>query len=333
MGRVVLIAAAAAVAVAVTGVFVVRAENQDAPVEAVRAYVEAIARGDGAAANAVDPRSFATDADPDVAAAALASATERIAITDVALDRFADTDADTIDVRVEYRLAGIPNSVILRVVRADPGLVDTWRVLDPFLIPVRFQSTVPALDTATLGTASVPVGGLLTEGHPERRVHLYPGVYPVTAKESPYLRPTRITPLHADTRNYGQRPADEPLNTVDAVIDYEATPALINLVTERLAKHIPACFAKAPAVPSGCPEEVRTHAARTPRLSHLPALESITEYQTRNGDAKPPLRFIATDGRMTYKADDGDRSDSFHVYGHIAVNGEGEPTITFTEEL
>ncbi|GAA4439018.1 hypothetical protein GCM10023148_46120 [Actinokineospora soli] len=279
----------------------------------------------------MDPRGFASAADPDVAAAALAGATERITLVGVAVDKYADTDADTVEVRVEYRLANVPNSVNLRVERADPGLVDTWRVIDPFLIPVRVQSTLPVLGTATIGDAEIPVTGLATEGHPQRAVHLYPGVYPLRAKESRYVRSTRVGPLVVDTGNYGQRPEDTPGNTVETAIDYEATPDLYTLVTERTSEHVAKCFAE-PRTPA-CPDVHHPRADGKPRMDSAPVVDRITEYQTPHGSSESPLRFSANGGRYSYTSDGQTRSGVFVVFGQVVVTSEGDATVKFTPEL
>lgn len=321
----------------VVGAVVVGDRNRDAPVAAVRAYVEAIARGDAAAAHAaVDPTTFADGVDPALAGAALASARTRIVVERVSLEHDADLAEDVVEVRVDYALASSRRSAVLRAQRADTGLVDTWRVLDAMLVPVRVQTNETAFDTATLSGVVVPVGGPHFQGFPERRFFVYPGVYELRGVESRYLRaqPRAIT---VDRAGSGERPANTDATLTSAAIDYRATPELTSTVATRLAEHITACFADAPEAPRGCPPDVYAYADRGLRLLRQPDLRSIAHYQVdhrADGDVEPSLRLRAENGSLAYTGHDGrERRQSFYAYGRIVVTPEDGLTITFTSEL
>lgn len=186
------------VVLVVTGVIVVSRHNDDAPTDAVREYLDAIARGDGPTANAlVDPRSFAEDVDPELLTDALRSAKKRITVEEVNLAKGADLNADVVGVEVTYRL-GKPakdeidarDTVTLRVKRAGTtaGVLDEWQVIDPLLVPVSVENNQAWLRPASLGSAAIPVGGPALDGWPERRFYVYPGVYELHGHKSRYLK-------------------------------------------------------------------------------------------------------------------------------------------------
>ncbi|MGX7826643.1 hypothetical protein ACTG9Q_16275 [Actinokineospora sp. 24-640] len=322
--------------VGVAAVVVVGNRNRDAPLAAVRAYVEAIARGDAAAAHAaVDPATYADGVDPALAGAALASAQARVVIERVSLEHDADLAEDIVEVRVDYALASSRHSAVLRAQRADTGLVDTWRVLDPLLVAMRVQTNEPAFDTATLGGVVVPVSGPRPQGFPERRFFVYPGVYELRGLESRYLRAAQKT-VTVNRIGSGERPADTA-NLTDAVVSYQATPELTSTVATRLAEHITACFADAPKAPPGCPPDVYAYADEGVRLLRQPDLRSIAHYQVdyrADGDIEPSLRLRAENGRLAHTGHDGgERRQSFYAYGRVVVTPEDGLSITFTSEL
>jgi hypothetical protein len=328
------------VGAAITGAVIVSGRNEDAPVEAVRAYVDAIARGDAAAANAlVDPKSFGPGVDPALLTdEVLRSATRRITVGEVDLDFSADLDADVVEVEVDYTLGDVRSVVMLRAKRAGTtaGLLHEWRVIDPLLVPVRVQTNESRLETAAFGAGTVPVSGPEFEDFPQHRFFVYPGVYPLRGHDSRYLEAPRQNVVAAN-RDYGQRPADSEDYVVNGTVYYGATAELRSILTGRLAKYATACVAAMPKPPADCPETiVRTSSLVTSaRLDRQPVIRSVQSYQVdyRGERTEPPLRMIA-DGQFSYTDIDGATGDElFFAYARIVVTATDELTITFTTEL
>jgi hypothetical protein len=313
--------------------------NADAPLAAVRAYVDAIARGDAAAANAaVDPRHFADGVDralltDDV----LGSAAQRIVVRQVDLNFDADIAADVVKVDVTYDLGNTQTSVVLRAKRAGTtaGLLHDWRVIDPLLVPVRVETNEARLDTASLGGATVPVSGPVRDGFPERHFFVYPAIYELRGHESRYLT-AAPNPVVATGRDFEERPADTDTQTAEAQLSYRATPELVKTVTGRLATYVADCVARAPDVPPNCPYFLDAYAdfATNIRLHRQPTLDSIQSYQVDyrpDGTTKPSLRFAAGSGSFSYVGSDGeDRNQEFSASGRIVVTPDDDLTVTFT---
>jgi hypothetical protein len=321
--------------VGVTGGIVVFNRNVDAPVDAVRAYVDAIARGDATTANRLaDPKRFGDSVDPKLLTdEVLRSAKERITVGEVRRYE-GDASSDVVTVQVEYTLgAQYRSTVMLRAQRSGTtaGVFHEFRVIDPLLVPVRVEVTEPRLDTASLGAATIPVGGLTGNGWPERRVFVYPGVYELRGHESRYLSAPPST-IVAMTNGYDARPADTTGQAVHGALNYAATPELTGIVEDKLADHVTACLAAAPKVPANCPEEIRTYAdfATDLRLDSGPVIESIQPYQVDYPDRKTPaLRMIAENGRFSYRYEGERNRESFLTYARITVTPDDDLTITF----
>jgi hypothetical protein len=328
-------------AAAITGAVVVSGRNEDAPVEAVRAYVDAIARGDARAANAlVDPKSFGTGVDPALLTdELLRSAKQRITVDDVAVDFSSDLDADVIEVDVDYFLAGRQFSVTLRAKRAGTtaGLLHEWRVIDPLLVPVLAQTNEPRLETARFGAGTVPVSGTEYGGFPQRRFFVYPGVYELGGHPSRYLSapPKDVVAANLD---YGARPADSADYDVTGVVYYQATTELKDTLTDRMVDHAAACVAAVPKAPANCPYTILSSAdlVTSMRVDRQPAVGSIQTYQVDyDGErTEPSLRMMSVPGTFAYTDIDGAKgTELFTVYARIVVTPDDELTITFTMEL
>ena len=330
-------------AAAITGAVVVSGRNEDAPVEAVRAYVDAIARGDARRANAlVDPKSFGAGVDPALLTdEMLRSATRRITVDEVDLDFGADLDADTVEVDVDYSLGTVRSSVTLRAKRAGTtaGVLHEWRVIDPLLVPVRVQTNEPRLETAGFGAGTVPASGPEYGDFPQHVFFVYPGAYPLRGHESRYLAATP-EPVAAVNRNYGRRPADDRDELVDGTVYYRATTELTTILNDRMADHVAACLAGVPkaTVPANCPETIlRTvDLVTSSRLDRQPTVDSVQTYQVdyRGERTEPSLRMTSRSGTFAYTDIDGARgTEPFTVYARIVVTPDDELTVTFTTDL
>jgi hypothetical protein len=327
--------------VGVTGGIVVFNHNVDAPVDAVRAYVDAIARGDATTANRLaDPKRFGDGVDPKLLTdEVLRSAKERISVKEVHLDD-GNASSDVVAVRVEYSLGTNQGAtVLLRAKRSGTtaGVFHEWQILDPLLVPVRVETNEPQLETASLGAATVPVSGSDYGGFPEHRFFVYPGVYDLRGHESRYLS-ADADPLVATSHGYGYRPADDENQLARAVLWYRATTELTDTVRTKLAGHVTACVAAMPKVPRNCPEELSTYAdfATGVRLARQPVIESISSYQVEyhaDGTTEPSLRMIARDGRFSFDYHGERDNEEFMVYARLLVTPADDLTVTFTEAL
>ena len=309
--------------------------NEDAPMTAVREYVDAIARGDATAANAtVDPPKSVEGVDPALLTdQVLASAEERITVDKITAGTY--LGRDVVEFEVTYSLTGIPSYAEMRVERAGhfAGVFEKWRVIDPLLAPVRIRTSEPGLDTVTIGGVTVPARGEGLEP-PEKRL-MYPGTYEVRGVQSRYLatEPGVIAVRHHSSTEGTESPS------VTKVVVYEATPELTSVVTTRLADHVSACFAAFPDRPAGCPEGLYFggDALRDIELVEQPQLESIQfshVKQRADGSTEPPLRLLTRHGRFEYLLENGRRlSNIFFVRGQITVTSRDELTITFTSEF
>ena len=324
----------------VTGGILVTDHNEDAPLDAVRAYVDAIARGDAAAANRlVDPKRFGDGVDPKLLTdEVLGSAKERITVEEVELGFDADPSADTVEVKVAYTLGKTRSDVILRAQRSGTtaGVLHDWRVIDPLLAPVRIESSEPRLDTASFGAATVPAGGPTSDGWPERRFFVYPAVYEMRGQKSRYLTADAdvVVATSTSTGN-GGRPANADDQLTRAALPYRATPELTGIVRTKLAGHVTACVAAVPKVPGNCPEELASHAdfATGVRLDRQPVIDSIQFYQAEykaDGSTEPALRMIAKDGRFSYDYAGERHGEDFMVYARLVVTPADDLTVTFS---
>jgi hypothetical protein len=325
----------------ITGFVIATNHNTDAPLAAVREYVDAIARGDAATANRlVDPKGFADGVDPKLLTnEVLRSATARIEIEEVRLGYDADLSADVVDVQVEYTLADrFGATVLLRAKRAGTtaGFLHEWRVIDPLLVPVEVETNEPRLATASLGAATVPVGGPSTNDWPQQRFYVYPGVYDLRDHESRYLEaPPDV--LVASSHGYDERPADADGQMVRGVLQYRVTQDLTKAVEDRLGPYLTACVTAGRRMSADCPGQMRVYAdfATDMRLERVPLIDSIQSYQVDYPAERetPPLRMHSSDGRFSFTAD-GERGDeNFYAYARIVVTPEDDLTITFTGEL
>lgn len=325
----------------ITGFVIATNHNTDAPLAAVREYVDAIARGDAATANRlVDPEGFADGVDPNLLTnEVLRSATARIEVEEVRLGFDADLSADVVDVQVEYTLADrFGATVTLRAKRAGTtaGVLHDWRVIDPLLVPVEVETNEPRLDTASLGAATVPVGGPSVNHWPQRRFYVYPGVYDLRGHESRYLEAQPDTVV-ASSDGYDERPADSDDQTIRGALQYRATQDLTKVVEDKLGPYLTACVKAGRRMSAECPGQMRVYAdfVTGMRLERAPTIDSIQSYQVDYPDERDeaPLRMHAQDGRFSF-TDDGERGDEdFYAYAHIVVTPADDLTITFTGEL
>lgn len=297
-------------------------------VKAVQAYLDAIARGDATAANAmVDPKVHAQDVDlallsDDV----LAVATEHITPHVVFLDRSTDVDADTVEVNFRYRLPGVLERSGLDVVRVKRDDSENWRVIDPVLMKVAVQTNVPGMSKATIGSVHVPITPLaLTTDAQIHYAYLYPAVYPVVGGKSRYLTAGPVSLVPHENGNVA---------LVD--IDYEPTSRLRKELSTQVADHVRGCIAAGVRMPRTCPHGLSSRAQLTDGEVSVTKRPTIGEIDTSAADAKSPpdsprLDFVASveiawDHDYAGKAG----SEQLNVRGQVTIMPSDTITVAFT---
>jgi hypothetical protein len=322
--------------VGVTVGFIVTNLNRDAPLAEVRAYVDAIARGDASAANAmVDPARPGSGVDTALLTdEVMRSAKQRITVEDVRLSPGADPSADTVEVLVQYALVSEqPFTATLRAQRAGSaaGVLERWRVIDPLLVPAVIETNVPSLGTASLGPATVPTSGITADGWPERRLFVYPAVYEVRGHKSRYLASNALT-MPAIGHQWSGTVARPVFRTT---LHYEATRELVDAVNTRIPGYVTACFAALPRTPRDCPRRLTLWSQNFTgiRLERQPRVEEIEVYDRLYDEAtKPSLLFSPDNGAFSYIADGKRQRTYLHADGWILVSPDDHLTITFTSQ-
>lgn len=325
--KVALIAGGCAVALLVASAIVIGQVNGSrGPARAVREYVDLIARGDATAANAlVDPgpgRAFLSDE-------VLASASQRISVTEVYGHDSTVEPGETAEATVRYELAGRSYAADLRVKREPNsfGGLEQWRVIDPLVVPVVVQTNVPTLDSGSLGAARIPASGPKYNGFPQQRFLMYPGSYQLTGVTSKYVRalPHAVSVAHGGS-----------METNPAAISYQYEQELFRLVTAKITELLARCFGTGNAPPADCPRDLRTYSEGGTdfRLDRVPAIERLQAYQTEHkADAttEPAIRFATHQGRFSF-TDGGTRTRDFRLYGSVGISRDDAVTITFEDE-
>ncbi len=307
----------------IVGGTMVTNHNEDAPLEPVREYLAAIARGDATAANAlVDPSGFAEDVDPRLLTdEVLGAAAERLVVGSVTLPYDADLDADVVTVDVSYTVAGEQRRTELRVQRAGStvGVLDEWRVIDPLLAPATVQSAIPTIDRAPFAGAVFPAGGYVPYGWPARRFFVYPAAYKLTGVESRYVRAAPTTLIAVP--GYDGEPAE-------AYIDYGTTKNLTTELDRRMTDQVNACFAALPAPPAGCPAELRAHATQTPTLVRLPMSSLyIDQVEYHQRDNRAAVSYTAGSGLFDYAGG----TEAFGMAAQVSIDADDQLTVTFLD--
>lgn len=320
--------------------------NATAPVDAVRTYVDAIARGDATTANGlVDPKTFAEDVDPTLLTdKMLDSADERISILDV---RKGKTSGDTVEVVVKFRvmaeklsedadLADLPreavdDSVTLRVKRTDTDLFgfETWEVRDPFLVPVAVMAGGAPVETATFGSESVKANELSDQREPDP-VFVYPALYPLNGpKFSQHLEQTAgrqaLAPFDGD------RPTDETEPTA-AVLIYMPTDKLSDTVSAKIAEYVKACQTTSP-FPPNCPTPLEGSAGITVRITEKPTLDDILPDPDKPYAKGKPIELMFTASGKVSLASPA-LPDTLElpliIMGQVTIKSDDSVAVTFT---
>lgn len=297
---------------AVAGWFFLQARvdehNAAAPADAVEAYVDAIARGDASTANdLVDPTAFARDVDLDLLTdKMLGSADERITVLDITKGK---QSGETVEVTVDFRIRAetfpnevkdpdienlprkaVDDSVTLRAMRAETDLFgfETWRVLDPFLVPMSLMVGGAPVDEGTFGSESVSLHDLGIRREPPP-VFVYPALYPLGGPDV-----SRHLEQHQGrqflNRFDGKRPTGDSKPSTGMLI-YTPTEELRDTVSARIAEHVKHCRT-ASTFPPNCPAALESSGGTTVRITRKPALDELLADPSKPYGKGKPMTFV-----------------------------------------
>ena len=314
----------------VVGAVVVGKRNAGAPVAAVREYVDAIARGDAAAANAlVDPRlAAAADVDLDLLSNdMLAAAEHRIEIDNVSIIDPAvnPTEETEVVVGVDYRFGSEEHFAALRVERAGTtaGVLDDWRVVEPLLAAVRVETNVPTLGAARLGAVDIPVGSVFDDRLADR-ILVYPAVYSLRGATSRHFaaEPVAVAAHTADLT--------DPRWDVTEQVDYGPTDELRSQMTTLTDTHTAECLSG--TVAAGCWTLADAIAAGGTNLRiDRPSSVRVIGPDFPHCDERA-CEFGVDTSTGTFSYTDGDgaaKSGMFQMFARITLTPADEITIEF----
>lgn len=354
---------AVVLAAAVAGFVVVSTHNSSAPADAVRDYVETIARGDAEAANRmVDPADFPGRAiDTSLLTDEVLGSANRLRIEEVELREIDGEPADSVtfsphgavaEVHVEYVIDGAENHRIqehrigdhrgdatlrARLTGSTLGLWEHWTVIDPLVVPAYVETSmhqvvgVAGMEGATIGGAAVPANRSGIDAFSRTYFLLYPGVYTVRGVESPYFtaEPETLvaTQVSWDADEFWE-PSDHTPPAGSARVGYDDTAQLRAKVADEMERALRACAEAVPDVREGCPNGISGNSDVTAAtLDRLPEVRLGLAQSI--GDAPPFLWLRSSeDGQVDVRFADGrERSTDFFVTGEVRIDEAGEVSV------
>jgi hypothetical protein len=293
-------------------------DDLDGAEDAVRAYVEHIANGDAAAANAtVDPRRFEEIDSALLTDGVLGAARERIEVTEVAVGPDEDVLNDrTVRVQVRYRLAGKAHSAVV-VAERDKGFLGLgrqWRVVTPLIVGVSLAANRSGVGPARIGSGEVPL-----EITPSS-FQVYPGTYLITADPKRYFTAEDLTvPLAVDSEL--ELPQDGLLQAV--VPEYLPSDRLRADAGKIALDQLDACLADSPKVTEDeCAYPTKSDATGV-RLTGKPVV-SIDDFEFPDhrepSDVTDPIQVVA-EFPVAYTDYEGvRRTETRHLHGMIHIS-------------
>ncbi|GAA1216033.1 hypothetical protein [Prauserella alba] len=349
-----MLCGAGLVAAAVAGFVVVAVHNSSAPADAVREYVDTIARGDAEAANRmVDPAAFpGREIDTSLLTDAVLDSAHRLSIEKIEVREIDGESADSVvfsrggaiaEVHVGYLVEGAAEyrgeaTLRARLSGSTLGLWEHWTVIDPLVVPAYVESSlqrvegVAGMEGATIGDAHVPANRHGVDAVNRTYVLLYPGVYTVRGVESPYFTSEPET-LVAVRRSWDAdefwQPADHTPPHGLARVGYDETPELLNAVSAELKRQLTACAEAVPDPLPRCPHGIAGYREMTgATIDRFPAVRSLGLAQS--GGNAPPYLWLHTDsdGLVDAHLSDGtDASVSFFVSAEVRIDEAGEVSV------
>lgn len=245
------------------------------PAGFVRVYLEALARGDAEGALSM----------PGVAAPDGARADFLVddALTGLAIDGMSvRTRADGIHlVTVAWRTADDAGDSTFEVVGAGTrvGVFAAWA----FAVPPVATLELAVEHDERFDLAGVAARSGAASGEPVTYAVLVPGVYRVD-HHSAYLRADAVDVV-----------ADRPGSTIDAVLDVQPAPALVEAVTREVHARLDACATQDVLFPTGCPfgRAIPNRVVSAPRWSIVAHPELTVEPGAEGTWLVPPADFTA----------------------------------------
>ncbi len=180
---------------------------------------------------------------------AMAGAEQRLEVVDVNRESKDDSSAT---IRATYAINGEQHEKVFSVDRGDKefGLLDTWELNEPLLVPVKISSGL--VSDVTVGKEQVHLGEGEsffdeTSSSYSGDYYVYPGIYNVTAPSTEYQE-TDVQQLRAN------HPDDlEAAVTLSTV----ATAKVDQLVLEKVRAFSTACVTPPTNLDEGCPYELQ----------------------------------------------------------------------------
>lgn len=336
---------AVTVAAAVAGFVVVATHNSAAPADAVRDYVETIARGDAEGANRmVDPADFpGRPIDTSLLTDEVLGSASRLHVQEVELREIDGEPADSVtfsphgavaEVHVEYVVDGGPQhggpqhrasqhhtsqhrgevTLRARLTGSTLGLWEHWTVIDPLVVPAYVETSmhevagVAGMEGATIGGVAVPANPHGIDAVDRTYFLLYPGVYTVRGVESPYFTAEPET-LVAAERSWNPdefwEPDDHTPPAGLARVGYDDTAQLRAKVADETERLLRACADAVPDVREGCPQRISGYSDMTAATIDRVPVVRLTLAQS--GGDEPPFLWLRSDddGRVEARFADG----------------------------
>lgn len=304
-----LLGAAVVVGLGFAAVAVVNSQRK--PEAQVEAYLQLLANGKADQANAmVDPgidnasRTLLNDA-------VLGGAEQKLVLNDVKLNNKGD---DSASVTATYSINGERQQKDFTVSagKKDFGLFETWKLEDPFLVPVYIGSS--DISTVLVGETEIPLP--MGEGGYGAEFYAYPGIYEVSAKGNKYLE-VQSQQLRAANTDY-----DVPNVTLMAT----ASAELNDLVLKEVRKFSTACTTVPTNMDSNCPYSLQdTDLASFSVASQAESVE-LSEDMSMFNSSDVTFKYKENDTEY-YKAEERETTTGF--YGSITWT-DGKPTVSIS---
>ncbi|MFD6795936.1 MULTISPECIES: hypothetical protein [Prauserella salsuginis group] len=345
---------AGVVTAAVAGFVVVAMHNSSAPADAVRDYVETIARGDAAAANRmVDPATFpGRELDRSLLTDAVLGSADRLNVEEIEVEEingepagsmgFSPDDAIA-EVHVSYVIDGAEErrgeaTLRARLAESTLGVWEHWTVIDPLVVPAYLETSLHRVDGvagmagATIGGAHAPANAPGADPVNRTYVLLYPGVYTVRGVASRYFTSEPETLVAVQRSWDGDQfwePADHTPPHGLARIGYDETPELLNAVSAEMERELTACAEAVPDPLPRCPHGIAGYSEMTgATIDRFPEVRSLGLAQSGGGG--PPQLWLHTesDGLVDARLSDGtDMPVSFFVSAKVRIDEAGEVSV------
>ena len=289
--------------------------SQRSPAGVVEEYLVLLAEGDAEGAGAMVDPGIASDERVLMSDEAMSGAT-LLKVGEVRVD---DRGSDAATVTASLSLDGerFEHTFEARGGEKRFGVLDTWTLDDPLLVPVTLSSD--AQDSLLVGDAEVTLGessGFFGSSEYGAELYAYPGIYEVSAPESEYVSTEAVT-LRATPGGAG----------ADVTLESEPSDGLREAVLEQVRARVEQC-----ATPPTNMDDVCPSAVRDDDLAELTVTTQPEDFETLELDG-----FRAEDAVITIRPNPGLFNDDpdpeeieFALDGSISIEG-GEVVVDFDD--